>query len=236
MRVIPRSMAGRTTLVLGAGLVLVLLFATLVSSVIFFDETRAHRSTHLVERALTIAVAIGATPQRARSDVLQAMSGLGFHGSWTADRSLDPVVSPDWWTIWYQRRLAQALREFGAGRVLIGHEAAGPADGGAVTVVGHGPLYVWVELPDSTWLSLRADENWYDPALIVEPFLVFLLIGVGIIGLAVVVARRVTAPLGRFAAAAAQPWCQCRCAAALRDRSNRNFQGSERLQRDAISY
>ena len=153
---------------------------------------------------MTIAVAIGATPQRARSDVLQAMSGLGFHGSWTADRSLDPVVSPDWWTIWYQRRLAQALREFGAGRVLIGHEAAGPADGGAVTVVGHGPLYVWVELPDSTWLSLRADENWYDPALIVEPFLVFLLIGVGIVGLAVVVARRVTAPLGRFAAAAAQ--------------------------------
>ena len=204
MRWLPHSMAQRTTLALGGGLALIMALATVISSLVFLDDTRAHRSTHLVERAHTIAAIISAARHEVRQDILDGVADLGFDGTWIDDPKTTPIVSPDLWSMWHQQRLASALRELGAGPVLIGHESDARRNNKSVSMVGHGPLYVWVKLPDSTWLRLRANSEWYDPALFVEPALVLLVLGLGVVALAIWVARRVTAPLGRFATAASQ--------------------------------
>ena len=152
----------------------------------------------------TIAAIISAARHEVRQDILDGVANLGFDGTWIDDPKTTPIVSPDLWSMWHQQRLASALRELGAGPVLIGHESNALSNNESVSMVGHGPLYVWVKLPDSTWLRLRANSEWYDPALFVEPALVLLVLGLGVVALAIWVARRVTAPLGRFATAASQ--------------------------------
>ena len=203
MRLLPTSMAGRTTMVLIAGLLLILAITIAVSSLTLLDSAAPRRSARLLERIVTLTAIVNGVPAAVRPNVLSAIDHQGLEARWTP-HGADMAMSRDWGTARLERRLRLILGRLGVGPVFVGH-ARGPSRGdGRGPVARRGALLVRVQLADGTWLGLAASREWHNPEWLIKVGLIVAVVGLGIIGLAVWVARRVVAPLGRFAAAASR--------------------------------
>ena len=67
-----------------------------------------------------------------------------------------------------------------------------------------GRAQMWIELGDGTWLNIVPARAWHSESSLIYFGLMVVIVGGGLAGLAVFVARWVTAPLGRFATASAR--------------------------------
>jgi len=200
MRLLPGSIAGRTTLALIAGLTLVLAVSAAVTSLTGFDGPR--HGARLVERVETATAIVGGVPAALRQTVLATIESGDLTATWSAAAPAGEVIGRrDRGALRLERHLGHALRPLGVRSVVAGHVHESPAAHDAW--FDRGPMRVSVELADGTWLSFVA-ADWRVPERLIDLVLFVAIVGGGIAGLAVWVARRAIAPLGRFAAAAAR--------------------------------
>ena len=204
MRLVPDSIAGRTTAILVAGTLAILAAGAIVTSFGVFEEAAPRRNARLMERAVMLVSVLNAVPAEARADVIESVRLRGMRLRWTAEAPPTPAVAHDWFSLWAERRLRRALGRFDVGRVLVGHEpSGGPGDAG-VAPVHRGRAIMWIEFGDGTWLNIAPARAWHSGSSLGYFALMVVIVGGGLTGLAVFVARWVTAPLGRFASASAR--------------------------------
>ena len=201
MRLWPRSMAGRTSLVLIAGMVVILCLGAAAWSLSLFGEAGPRQNFRQADRIANLAVLLDRTPTAVRVEMLAGLQTSGFRAAWSSEIDQDVVATQDWFTRHLETHLRRALARRGADTVLVGHvsEAAG---GTAPMLVG--PILVRLRLADGTWLDVFAEDSWHDPWRLIGFLSMIVVVGGGLTGLAVWVSRRVTAPLGRFSIAAAR--------------------------------
>ena len=204
VRILPKSIAGRTTMALIAGVLLIMTISAAVFSLSLFDGARPLRPGRLIERVVSLTAIVNDVPAAVRPDVLSTVHHPGLVVRWVPHARARASVARDWTTAWVERRLRRALRRIGIGTVVVGHLQDPARPVGGLAFARAGPLVVWVELADGTWLNFAAAEEWHSFSRLIGFALAIVIVGGGITGLAVWVARKVTAPLGHFAAAAAR--------------------------------
>ena len=203
MRLVPDSIAGRTTAILVAGTLAILAAGAIVASLGVFEEAAPRRNARLMERTVMLVSVLNAVPAEARAAVLESVRVRGMRLRWTEDAPPTPAVAHDWFSAWAERRLRRALRPFDVGTVVVGHEP-GQGDGWGFEPVHKGRAQMWIELGDGTWLNVAPARAWHSESSLIYFGLMVVIVGGGLAGLAVFVARWVTAPLGRFATASAR--------------------------------
>ena len=195
IRLWPRSIAGRTALVLITGLLLILFLGAAVWWMGLLASPGGPQDFRLAERVTTIAKMVDRLPSDSRRLVIGALEDEDFHVRWS-ERA--PEVSPvhhAGFSRWARRWLIRSLEggSIKVAHVGFSHEAPGRSE---ATVVAH------LRLSDGSWLSFSAKFKEHRPSRAIAALLSLLVVAGGITGLAIWVSRRVTAPLDRFAAAA----------------------------------
>jgi signal transduction histidine kinase len=190
-RLLPGSLAGRMTLVLVAGLVLVVVAGVAVGTI-----TMGGGQASLVDRVVTLVAVAEATPAAARPAVYAGVERAGLSVRALSGTDASPALSPDGFTDRVRGRLARELPRLGARVLAVGHMA----DAGA----SWGPILVSIELSDGARLQVIVRERWSHLELVGRLAPILLAVGIGLTGLALFVARTVTRPLGRFAKATAR--------------------------------
>ena len=193
---LPGSLAGRMTLVLIAGLPFVVVAGIAVGTV-----TMGGGQASLVDRVVTLVAAAEATPAAGRPAVFAGVERAGLSIRDLAGTEVSPAVSPDWFTDRLRGRLATELPPLGARVLAIGHMAGTGASSPGHHWPSWEPILVLVELSDGTRLQVVARGRWSPLELMRRLVPILFVIGIGLTGLAILVARRVTRPLGRFAEA-----------------------------------
>lgn len=195
-RLLPGSLAGRMTLVLAAGMPLVIAAGIAVGAI-----SMGGGQASLADRLVTLVAVAEAAPVAARPAVYAGVERAGLSARTLAGTDTRPAVSPDWFTDRLGERLARELPPLGARVLAIGHMGGNGAGWPSHFSLSWEPILVWIELSDGTRLQVLARGRWSALEVVGRLTPILLVIGIGLTGLAVWVARRVTRPLGRFAEA-----------------------------------
>lgn len=193
-RFLPGSVAGQMTLVLVAGMLLVV-----VAGIAVGTATMGGGQASLVDRVATLVAVAEAAPAAARPAVYAGAERAGLSIRDVAGTEASPPVLPDWFTDRLAERLASELAPLGARVLTVGHTVG--AGGRTQVWASRGPILVRVALSDGTQLHVVARGRWSPLELMSRLAPILFVIGIGLTGLAVWVARRITRPLGRFAEA-----------------------------------
>ncbi|MCZ6524286.1 MAG: HAMP domain-containing protein, partial [Alphaproteobacteria bacterium] len=195
MRVLPQSIVGRIVLVLIAGVCLTLAASVAVFSPDPFGSRGSPPFMEITERVASVAGMVNRAPAAIRAQLLPAFGDTDLEAVWSQGARPPPELASDWAARHLEAHLEEVLGQRGLAEVMVGR-APDHAPGAP------GPIEIWVRLADGTWLTiaLRGDILSWTWRL---RFLLSLgVLAAGIAALAVWAGRRVTAPLGRFAAAA----------------------------------
>ena len=217
-RLWPRSIAGQTTLVLILGMFGVIFLATTVFWLTLSGETRPPRSWHLASRIETLASIANRLPPAARGEALKIATGIANRlppatrgeapkivtgdmraGWFVADDRAEAAIARAWFSRRAEHRLRRALAPEGVGAVIVGRIEGIDRD---FPELGPNPLAARIELGDGSWLRFAAVDPGGGPYRLFALALAVLVAAAGLTGLAVWASQRVTAPLGRFSAAA----------------------------------
>jgi signal transduction histidine kinase len=189
MRLAPRSIAGRITLVLIGGL-----FLTLVASIGVaaiggpFGDHDLHYP-RLVGRVATVAAIAGSVPAERRTELLERVARPPLDAHWSPTAQPPTEAATDWLSRHLSRDLQQALGDLGPGAIVIDDS---PTE----------EVAAWLQLADGSWLTVTMERSALGPFWPLRFGLGLSVLTGGIALLAVWAARRVTVPLGRFAQAA----------------------------------
>ncbi len=197
MRLWPRSIAGRATLVLIAGVLVVLCAGASVWWLSIARGDGPPGSRIAFESVASVAALVDRLPPEMRTAALQAATTDDYGLGWTQDQRLRPLREGGWETRWIKRQLRRSLAARGLSTVEIG--VAAGRDPGADRSIG-----ARVRLSDGSWLTFSVRDRMHGPPRLIAFVGVIAVVALGLAGLAILVARRVTAPLGRFSAAAAR--------------------------------
>jgi signal transduction histidine kinase len=195
IRVWPRSIAGRTTLILIAGMLLVLCLAAIVWWMGLFAFSGDSRGPWLIERVATVAKMVDHLPPENRHKAVGAWAGDDFQVEWTEHRPSLDATHRSWRPRWGARHLRELFK---SSSIVIdymgfaGNRRNGSRDTGIILL----------RLSDQSWLKFTARRLQIRQSRFTAAILSILVFAGGITLLAVWVSRRVTSPLGRFAAAA----------------------------------
>ena len=197
MQLWPRSIAGRATLVLIAGVLAVLCAGALVwwLSIARGDGPPGIRIAF--ESVASVAALVDRLPPEMRTAALQAATTDDYRLGWTPDQRLRPLREGVWEPRWIKRQLRRSLAARGLSTVEFGVAAGG--DPGTDRSIG-----ARVRLSDGSWLTFSVRDRMHGPPRLLAFVGVIGVVALGLAGLAILIARRVTAPLGRFSAAAAR--------------------------------
>jgi signal transduction histidine kinase len=189
MRLAPRSIAGRITLVLIGGLFLTLVASIGIASIggPFGDDQL--RYPRLVGRLATVAAIAGSVPGERRPELLERVARPPLDAHWSPTAQPPTEAATDWLTRHMSRDLQQALGDLGPAAIVIDDS---PAE----------QVAAWLQLADGSWLSVSVDREALGSLWPLRFGLGLSVLTGGIALLAVWAARRVTVPLGRFAQAA----------------------------------
>jgi signal transduction histidine kinase len=194
----PHSIAGRTTLVLIAGVLAVLWAGSMVW---WLSNARGEGSPAnriAFESIASVAAIIDRTPPQLRADALKAATSENLILTWSTDQSPSQASDLGWEPRWIVRHLRRSLAARGLSNVRIG--------------IGHGhhfngagkSISAYVQLSDSSWLTVSAPDRLHGPPRLIAFIGMIAIVAIGLAGLAILVSRRVTGPLRRFSAAAAR--------------------------------
>lgn len=192
-------MAGRVALALIGGVVVILAIGITVStSDLLGDPPRVQRA-ELASRFAAAVDTLRRLPPDLRSDVASDFRTESFDVTWhTPDAPPAPPVRDR-----ESRRLEWPLRRMPM-RELRTVETGGPPPG-THRLGGKSDddiLYARVRLRDGSWISLHAEREWHHSTHLLRLFVTLGVVGLLLALLAFWLARWMTAPLGRFAAAA----------------------------------
>ncbi len=177
-----------------AGMTLILAAAVALSASGLFDEDRPQpRAPLLAARVITAAKVIARLPPALRAEAAASLDTPALGVRWAEAEAAAPPLRPDPFADRLERRLRRALRSADIAALSVGH----PVDGGEP-----GLLVLRITFPDGTRLEFQTEREGPAAVRLLRYLAPLLLVGVGLIALAALVARWVTAPLGRFAAAA----------------------------------
>ncbi|MFO1056394.1 MAG: ATP-binding protein [Dongiaceae bacterium] len=190
-RLDPRGLTARFALTIVLALVLA---QAAMSAFFFLDRAHAVRGQRLPDRVATLARVIDNAPAADRPRLLAGLGSGGLAGHWPVPEPRDATVAGGPLANLFLDTIRAELGD--PARPAVVRLAPGAAAGQRPT------LHVEVALADGTWLVIRAPappppgffERWLVPWLV--------LIAVIAVAVALVAARRLTAPLARFAAAA----------------------------------
>jgi signal transduction histidine kinase len=194
-------MARQTTLVLVGGMAFVILGGVLIALLTLIGPSREERTEDLLGRVATLVAIAHEAPPEARPAIYAAATRSGLTVS-PLGKSEPMALFPDWWTARLQRQLARELEPLGAAVLALGHTMGGSAAGPAHLWSPHGPILVRVALGDGSRLDIVTRAGWLPLQAIGQIVPALLVVGIGVTALAVWLGRRVTRPLGVFAAAA----------------------------------
>ncbi|MEJ2122144.1 MAG: ATP-binding protein [Alphaproteobacteria bacterium] len=195
-RLWPRSIAGRNTLVLIAGLLIVIWASTMVWWLSVARGDGPPGSRIAFETAAGVAAMIDRMPPEIRARALDAATGRDLKLSWSKTRPAGRLRARRWETRWIARRMRESLSARGLTTIEVGTPTDRKRRGE--------PLVAHVRLTDGSWLSFSVPERMHGPPRPGTFLATIAVIALGAIGLAVLVSRRVTRPLRRFSAAAAR--------------------------------
>lgn len=193
-RLWPRSIAGRATLVLIGGLVAVLWLGAGVWWLTQSGQAGPPAGHMLLQKVVTITAIVDRLPPEQRTVALDASRSTAYRAEWIRTRPTSAIDRHGWFTNWAVKRLSRQLGAHGISRFEAGH-AVGDTDRNPIARI---------RLSDGTWLQFTATGPHHRPIRLVGFILVILVVTGGILVLALWVSRRVTAPLGRFSAAASR--------------------------------
>ncbi|HEU0202340.1 MAG TPA: ATP-binding protein [Burkholderiaceae bacterium] len=200
MSIWPQSLARQTTLVLIAGMALVVVAGVAVASLTLIRPAGSDGTEDLVGRIGTLVAVSQQAPPPARPAIHAAAAQTGL--------SVAPLpadadeIFPDWWTQGLQRQLVRELQPLGATVLALGHTRSGATAGAAHLGAPHGPILARVALSDGTRLEIVTQGGWSALHALAQIVPTLVVVGLGLTALAVWVGRRITRPLGLFAAAA----------------------------------
>ena len=184
---LPRSIAGRITLVLIGGLLLTLVAAIGVASLGGLLDDDEFRYPRLVGQVATITALAGEAEAERRPALAARFSRPPFEVQWSATAE-PPAAATDW----RSRHLAQDLQH------TLGD--LGPT---AVTVdETDTEVAAWLQLADGSWLTVAVERSAFGTTWLLRFGLGLSVLTGGIALLAIWAARRVTVPLDQFAQAA----------------------------------
>jgi len=132
-----------------------------------------------------------------RAAALDAAASDDFRLTWTTEPPRLRVRNHGWEARWIARPLGRSLAARGLSTFEVGvPEQPGPGASGTIAAQ--------VRLTDGSWLNISVPDRGHGPPRLIAFVGAIAVVGLGLAGLAVLVSRRVTAPLGRFSAAAAR--------------------------------
>ena len=198
MRLWPRSIASRTALVLIAGVLIVLWVGVMVWwwSVVRDDGPPGTRIGF--ESVASVAVMVDRLSPGARAAALERATTDAFKLVWSTDRPARPLLRRGWESRWGRPpakaivRRCEGFRPWRWGFRQTAHAAAivcSKRTSGS---------------PPGSWLTISGREEVRGPPRPLAFLGVIALVALGLAGLAILISRRVTAPLRRFSAAASR--------------------------------
>jgi signal transduction histidine kinase len=209
---LPRSIAGRMTLVLTVGM---LILTAAVSITVLFSGPG--RESH-INRVVTLAAVADSLPPVARAALFDAALEAGLVLRVLNQAEAAPPLSPDWFTERVRGQLAQELGPRAIRVLEVGHPESSDTGWPRRLWSSHGPTVARLELREGTRLEVHTHAPWSPGLLVAHIGLPVLVVGVGLTVLASLVARRVTRPLRDLAAAAARLGADVRLTPPLGDR------------------
>lgn len=195
IRVWPQSIAGRTTLILIAGMLLILFLAAFVWWMGLFAFSGDARGPWLFERVATVARMMDHLPREVRDEAVGAWAEKDFQVVWTERRPRVAASRHSWRPRWGARHLRRMLRN---SNIVIDYVGVAGVRHDRLDDMGT----ILLRLSDESWLQFTARRLQVEQSRFTAAILSILVFAGGISLLAIWVSRRVTAPLGRFAAAA----------------------------------
>jgi len=204
MRLFPQSIAGRTAAVLMVGTLVVLAMGAGITLFGVAGHGNRPSAGQFVDRATMAVIMVrGAAPGQ-RTRILRDAREGGVDIRILAGGTSRSNVYGDAFTDGVRRDLVDRLTPVGIRTVAVGHEATA-GDGPPRHFWSHrGPIVARFRLADGTLLQASMDEGWGIGTLasgIGPPLLV---VGAGLVALALWTAWRVTRPLAQFVRAASR--------------------------------
>ncbi len=210
-RLLPKSLAGQTVLVLLAGLTLTHILSMLVYSSDRGEALSVMAEQHLTQRIANISHLISVSPPQWRNRIVAALDEPLFKISLSLETTFTPGAPGNEKSIAIQRYMEDALKKDSVRRVFT--ELLGDGSGGQTSVVQslirltpleipHQSLRISVELNDGQWLNFLGIFPKVRPFWSGASLLSVLSMAVAAVLLSVWVVRRLTMPLGKFARAA----------------------------------
>jgi len=191
-RLKPDSIAGRTTGLLIVGALLIIGGAGVIADLTRDGDDLPRPFRQMVTKVETIVALTAAQPPDARAAMLRRFRDPELSAQWS------PAAPPagragDWFSRRFAATLARRLAPLGVGEVrLVAAPGTGPPPGHRLDL----------RLGDGSWLSFRAPHPPDFGRRWLHLIAVTALVGAGIVGLAIFVARWVSRPLRDFATAA----------------------------------
>ena len=194
-RLWPSSIAGRATLVLIGGVLAVLWAGAMVW---WLSVSRGDGPTGMrisFESIAGIAAMVDRLPPAMRPAALDAATSDDLQFGWATAQAGPKLRGHGWEPRWIERHLRRSLAARGLSMVEVGvpmdhDDRAGRS------------IDARVRLSDGSWFTIAVPDRLHGPPRLIAFVGVIAVVALGLAGLAIVISRRVTAPLGRFSAAA----------------------------------
>lgn len=190
------SLRAQASAALAAGVVAVLLVGVLIAAW-SMSAFESQRPSGLDTAMVALAAAADGLPAEGRRALVSAAQQAGM----TVRTSDGGELLGDVYTRSLEQRMQQRLAPLGIEVLAAGHEPV-KADESPRLLGHYGDIVVRLRLSDGSILELSEQAHWSLPRFLLQVLPVVLVVGLGLAALSLWVARRVTAPLERFAAAA----------------------------------
>ncbi|WP_455210853.1 ATP-binding protein [Kaarinaea lacus] len=200
MRLVPQSIANRTTLVLIAGLLLVMVLSAVISHIVFQDDHELPHRWQMIERIHVVTQVLASIPAAQREQLATPLSDDTISVQWFKANTAPAALVTDWGTQRFETFLSKRLADLHLKTVSIGHLATGTDNSSDST--NKGPIAVALQLSDQSWLLFSSKIEQHNHNWLLRLITGLIIFGGGITLLAVMTTRRIIKPLETFAEAA----------------------------------
>jgi signal transduction histidine kinase len=201
MRIVPRSIAARTTWILVLGLIVTLLVSVAVFSLDIFGGTGPRHYRRVIEQVVTIAKALERTPREMRPALAKSLETAQIEVVWQTAQPPPTTATGGWLAAHFRGEIARAFHGSSA-EILL--EQDSPKPGSMRLARTFKPFGIWIKLNDGSWLKFHLEQEFSHGGWLVRFIVSVTVLMSGIALLAIWAARKVTQPLEHFAAQAAR--------------------------------
>ena len=195
------TIAGRTILVLVVGLGSILALAQYLYQTGIEREVTVRNADEVVERLVVLTESIASYPPEKRDDAAHRMSGGPIELHWAREPLATPGGNLDEVTLHLRDRLLARAPRLGGRGLIVGSSRPEKSVTDGATDHNHITL-ISLPLEDGTWLNVSLARVQSTRASLPSAGLSILLGAIGVITLAALMGRWLTAPLDRLATSA----------------------------------